>query len=905
MSIDLIPDYQPQDLAYDIFKKRYALHDQETWGEACERVGGYVATAENGENVGTYRNKFSQILKKNLFMPGGRIWYGSGRPKGQLLNCFVIPTADSREGWGKTTSDMIIITGTGGGLGVNFSPIRPRGTGIAGSGGIATGATSLMEILNSAGEVIKAGGGRRVAMMHALGLSHGDVEEFLDKKLDLGKLNNANVSVVFDENPEEFFRKVKQDEMFDLVFRSKVIGQIPARKLWKKIISNALKGGEPGLLNGYLANRMNNIWYFKPLICTNPCQPAWATVLTPGGLSTIGAIKIGDTIWSGKQWTKVVNKTMTGVKPVKAFRTRAGTFYGTDNHRVVSNGIKIEAKDAESIDTCLGPGLAKNIVHDPKFVMDGLVFGDGMTHKASNLTVLLIGKNDSCYFNSEVKHLIGEARPGIKETAWEIQTSLHNLTKTYDRTVPEKYTENLVSTCSFLRGLYSANGSIVANRVTLKAASFNVIEKVQELLAALGIRSYYTVNKAHETEFENGTYICKENYDLNIGTLGSRHIFKELIGFVHPDKQAKLNDTLKTITATKDTKTNYDIVDVECLGEEKVYDITVEAEEHTYWTGGMLVSNCGEIWLVENDCCDLGAVVLPRFVRDGVIDFTLMGDVVADAVRFLDNVLTVNNYPLMEIKEMCSLIRRIGLGVMGIHDMLLLIGLKYNSDKGLEVVDKVMNFIKNKAYETSIELAKEKGSFPKFDAELFLKSGFAKTLKPSIRSKIREFGIRNCALLTIAPTGTTSMVSAVTSGIEPMFAPAYQRKYRDGDDLKTEIVIHPLLASFIEDGKSVKHFQGAFDLKLRDHFEMQRVCQRHLDNACSKTINLPAGTLEDELSDLYMEFFPDLKGVTVYPDGSREDQPLTPMSLNDAIAHAKEARAQAAEGRCKAGVCEI
>lgn len=576
--------YDPQGLALDIFKKRYALHEHESWVEACDRVASHIATAENGELVSTWRSKFFDVLATNLFMPGGRIMYGSGRPKGQLMNCFVIPTSDSREGWGKTASDMIIICGTGGGLGINTTPVRPRGSVINGTGGVATGAVSLFEIINAAGEVIKAGGGRRTALMFALGLNHGDIEEFLDKKLDLKQLNNANVSVWFDENPEIFFNKVKHDQDMELTFRGKVIGKTSAKKLWNKIVQNALKGGEPGILNGYLFNKMSNINYYKPIICTNPC---------------------------------------------------------------------------------------------------------------------------------------------------------------------------------------------------------------------------------------------------------------------------------------------------------------------------------GEIGLIANDVCCLGALVLPRFVQDGQIDYGLLGTTVETCVRFLDNVITVNNYPLPEIKETANDIRRIGLGVMGLHDLLLLLGMKYNSDKGLETIDHLMNFIKNKAYEASIELAKEKGAFPRFETEPFLKGGFAKKLKPSIRSKIKESGIRNCALLTIAPTGTTSMVSGVTSGIEPMFAPAYERKYRDGDKLKKEIVIHPLLQKFIQEGRSVKHFQGAFDLKLRDHFEMQRICQNSLDNACSKTINLPQGTSAETLSDLYMEFFPELKGITVYPDGSREDQPLTPIPLEKAIELANSAKVETESGKCRSGVCEI
>jgi ribonucleoside-diphosphate reductase, adenosylcobalamin-dependent len=583
--------YDPQGLALEIFQKRYTLHPNETWLEACIRVANHVSEAENGANVIKYRSEFLDILQENLFSPGGRIWYGSGRPKGQLLNCFSVPCEDSREGWGRSVSDMIVIAGTGGGAGFNFSPIRPRGSIIAGTGGIATGAVSLMEIINMAGEVIKAGGGRRTALMFALNLDHGDLPEFLDKKLDLKQLNNANVSVWFNENPEEFFKKVKKDEQIELKFRGKTVKTVPAKQLWQKIIQNSLKTGEPGILNGYLANKMWNGYYWKPITITNPC---------------------------------------------------------------------------------------------------------------------------------------------------------------------------------------------------------------------------------------------------------------------------------------------------------------------------------GEIPMVNYGACCLGSLVLPRFVRgegrEADIDWDLLKATIGTAVRFLDNVLSVNNYPLPEIADTCSNIRQIGLGLMGLHDTLLMMGLRYNSDTGLEFVDKLMSFIKNAAYNASIDLAIEKGAFPKFEADAYLKSGFIKTLKPSIRTRIKENGIRNCSLLTIAPTGTTSMMCEVSSGIEPMFAPAYLRRFRDGDELKEEVVVHPLLKKFIEEKRGIKHFQGSYELSLRDHLEMQRVCQKHVDNACSKTINVKDLT-EEELSDVIIEFLPELKGLTIYPDGSRENQPLTPMPLDEAIEYIKEGKATKTEATskdtCKSGSCDI
>jgi ribonucleoside-diphosphate reductase alpha chain len=139
-----------------------------------------------------------------------------------------------------------------------------------------------------------------------------------------------------------------------------------------------------------------------------------------------------------------------------------------------------------------------------------------------------------------------------------------------------------------------------------------------------------------------------------------------------------------------------------------------------------------------------------------------------------------------------------------------------------------------------------------------------------------------------------------------MFAPAYERRWRNGDTLETEVVVHPLLRQFSAEGRSVAHFQGAYDLSIRDHFEMQRACQRHVDNATSKTVQLKRGTSADELSELYMEYLPELKGVTVYPDGSREDQPLTPLSLEEALRHIGSSDSGVPETQsCPGGVCEL
>jgi ribonucleoside-diphosphate reductase alpha chain len=329
------------------------------------------------------------------------------------------------------------------------------------------------------------------------------------------------------------------------------------------------------------------------------------------------------------------------------------------------------------------------------------------------------------------------------------------------------------------------------------------------------------------------------------------------------------------------SKKSYGVVDKIELGEEHVWDITVDDEDHTYWSGGLLVSNCGEIWLPSMGCCCLGALVLPRFIKNGKVDWDKLDETVRVSVRFLDNVLTVNNYPLPEIKDMCEKERRIGLGVMGLHSMLMDLGLPYESQDSFDFVDKLFEKIKISAYHASVDLAIEKGPFPLYNHKM-LDSGFMKGMKNSVKRRVKEYGVRNCALLTIAPTGTTSMVHGVTGGIEPLFAPAYiRRRFMKTDKAGEKKTIETLVVSKdYTDHPEIA--QGAYDVSVRGHFEMQKVCQKHIDNATSKTINLPKDFPVSELSDIWLEYLDCMKGATFYREGSRENEPMSPIPLKQA-----------------------
>lgn len=343
----------------------------------------------------------------------------------------------------------------------------------------------------------------------------------------------------------------------------------------------------------------------------------------------------------------------------------------------------------------------------------------------------------------------------------------------------------------------------------------------------------------------------------------------------------------------------------------------VESESNISYIEPLVTTNpCGEIAMSSYDACCLGHLVLTRFVKAGSVDWHLLANTVRTGVRFLDNVLSVNHFPLPEMKDKTSKLRRIGLGTTGLADMLALLGYKYGSEESLKFIDKLYRFISKSSYEASVMLAVEKGAFPLCDPKKHVKSGYMKRMTAKIKSMVEEHGIRNCAILTQAPTGTVSILSGnVSSGIEPMFAPAYERRFWSGDERKTELVLHPLFKKFMDEGKEVSHFVGSRDLSVKDHLEVQKVIQKHVDNAVSKTINMPQDYPMEDMEELWLEYLPHLKGTTFYrentrgmvmEDGSVQEPPLVALSLEEAKKrYSSDAQTGKDDDDCPGGVCEL
>jgi ribonucleoside-diphosphate reductase alpha chain len=323
---------------------------------------------------------------------------------------------------------------------------------------------------------------------------------------------------------------------------------------------------------------------------------------------------------------------------------------------------------------------------------------------------------------------------------------------------------------------------------------------------------------------------------------------------------------------------------------------------------------CGEQPLLPYESCNLGSINLAKMVKDGDPDWDTLRGVTRTAVHFLDNVIDINRYPLPEIEKMTKANRKIGLGVMGFADMLIQLKIRYNSEKALEMAEKVMKFISEEGRKKGVELGDERGSFPNFEGSIWERKGYE--------------AMRNATLTTIAPTGTISIIAGCSSGIEPVFAVAFVRNVMEGTKLleiqpsfekiakEREFYSRELmmkiakvgsvqgLAEVPDDLQAI--FATALDIAPEWHVKMQAAFQKYVDNAVSKTVNLPSDATPEAVRNVFwLAYKLKCKGVTVYRYGSRTEQVLHvgPMLATEIGAEEHVSAESEYSGGCPVGQC--
>lgn len=501
-----------------------------------------------------------------------------------------------------------------------------------------------------------------------------------------------------------------------------------------------------------------------------------------------------------------------------------------------------------------------------------------------------------------------------------------------DKRVPESiWTAPREAVVGFLQGLFGADGTVGVNEkkrdctVRLASSSRGLLEDVQLLLTNFGIMSrVYHRRAARQHAMPDGKggtklYQSRPQYELVIGK-ANRDRFVELIGFAHPSKQAKAEAFIEAKARRSNRETFADrVLSVEPAGAADVYDLA-QPQTHSLIANGFVAHNCGEQFLGPYENCCLGSINLAQHLTpDGAVDWDLLRYSVDTATRFLDNVVSANKYvpAVPELEEAAHRVRRIGLGIMGLADMMYVLGVRYGSPAGQEFASQVMEFVRYHTMRTSIDLARERGPFLAIEGSRYDPANLQweppQPLAPyerdwgrpaldwqAIEGSVRRHGIRNGAQTTVAPTGTISTVAGCEGyGCEPVFALAYMRHVNDAGRQLTLQYTSPLFERALQnsglDGGEIERiveqvnqvgtcqdlddvpediravFVVSGDVTAEEHVRMQAALQAFTDNAISKTCNFPPGAAEQDVAEAYLLGWRlGCKGLTVYVTGSRE-----------------------------------
>jgi ribonucleoside-diphosphate reductase alpha chain len=721
--------------------------------------------------------------------------------------------------------------------------------------------------------------------------------------------------------------------------------RLRARYVFDMIVQCAHATGEPGLFFIDQANRYNPVPALGNYEATNPCITGDTRLHTQYGLVQ------AHELYERKTPLKVtVDTRALGEDKGTTTRSAAPIFMTAENadvFRVVTeDGYEIRATEWHDFYTTRGKIKLRDLQPGDELLVQsaegqwgeegdsrlgmliGVITGDGHFTSDRGAVINLWGDDIAlapdlaAYINELVR---GTARGYRRE--YEVSpvpvpdrnlttirsTRLARILEEYGFTsatklrVPEVvWRGSRDCVVGYLRGLFQTDGTVNVSghsetcSVRLASSAVDLLKDVQKLLANFGIFSSVRLRrKAGQRLFPDvrggkKLYDCQADYELIIDG-GSRSRFMAQIGFLTTAKNEKYAQWAEERPLRKTQSFTTKVTAIVYEGQEPVYDTTQE-DHNTVIFNGLVTGQCGEQPLLPYDVCNLGSINLGAFVTEaGAIDWDGLREVVHQSTRFLDNVIDANHYPLPEITALSQRIRRIGLGVMGWADMLIRLGIPYNSAEAIELGRKLMAFVDEESKVASEQLAAERGAFPEWERSIW--GPDATCARDADGERIRpERKLRNCNVTTVAPTGTISMIAGCSSGIEPIFAVAFWRYQADARmlDINPDFIARAQregwhseeLMARIADSGHIHHpevpeavqraFVTAHDISPEWHIRMQAAFQEYTDSAISKTCNFSYEATPDDIRAAYdLAFSLGCKGVTVYRDGSRSNQVLS------------------------------
>jgi len=857
-----VTDFGP--LAEAIYRQKYSW-DGEDWPDTVKRVVDNVVRPY----LPHLADDIEQAILERKFIPGGRYLFAAGKKLHQTQNCLLLTVEDSREGWSDLMRRITAGLMSGAGIGVVYSKLRPKGAYINGTGGESTGPLALMQMVNEAGRHIRQGGARRSAIWAGLHWNHPDIKEFIRlkdwppemkaaKEADFdapATMDGTNISVILDD---AFFWAYHDPTHPDHTL---------AQEVYWDTVEHMLTTGEPGFSVDVGENAGEHL--------RNAPVTADTHVLTDKGYRKVGEILDEPvTIWTGKRWAEqvkftrtmisadIVKVSMTGGREIRCEPTHeflVERYRGKGGRKKLVGIERIKAGDLKPGDILhvsmpeTGP-----VERDSEFYTLGWLYGDGSfssrhrTHRAE-LTLCSEASKSCLPYITGYNKITTEDSRGYTRLYW------YDGFKGCSKDKAPKL-ETLPQIVSFVAGVFDADGNWEPSHKRIRLASKHkgFLRDIARMLESVGILS--NISKAGIS-----TYGKSQCWQLVIAAGYSKR-FAELIPTVRirPDLEGYKpyrESQIKVLSVTPD-------------GTEDVFCADVGVEEHSFMAEGVIISNCTEVTSRDdNDICNLGSLNLARI--ESKEEFSRL---VRLGTAFLLCGSIYSMVPYEEVEKVREKNRRLGLGLMGIGEWLAVRGKPYGPDAELE--------------EWLKEYAKS-GEHAKMYADIL---GVSHPIKTR----------------AIAPAGTISILGETTSGMEPMFAPAYRRRYAKGDTWVYQYVIDSAAERLAARGIDPDTVDCAYTLAQdpERRVKMQVWLQKFVDHGISSTINLPAPEQQEftvtDFGTMLIKYLPYLRGITTYPDGARGGQPLTVVPYAEAKDWVGvEIEEVGNENACVGGVCGI
>ena len=850
--------------AQTILAQKYA-HDlkdggKETWHDVATRVGRTVLRSVNAPK--SLIDQAVEFIAQRKFIPGGRYLYATGRPFHQVQNCLLLKAEDSREGWSELMQKITMALMTGAGIGVDYSDIRAEGKAIRKTGGVATGPLALACMINEAGRGIMQGGSRRSAIWAGLSWSHPDVMKFIAiknwipevrslKERDFNfpaTLDGTNISVQLND---EFFRAYNNE-------KHSLHGH--AHAVYWAVVGQMLKTAEPGFSIDTGENAKETL--------RNACVPAGTEILTRQGYQAIDTL-VGQSVdvWNGFEWSEV-KPMITGTKRelLHVVLSSGQTLTCTPNHVFVlatdyMGGTKrVEASDLE-------PGM--KLIKATYPVIEG---GKDVDYAYTQGFISAEGMDDySFFFLYDPKKMCAQrmmVKVGKHNTNYD-RVPVHPIFDKHPKSfVPFQW--SVQSRLDWMAGLLDGDGCLLKEGgVQIASVNLPFLLDTQKMLTTLGVASKVSLaTHAQDKMMPDGRggsklYPCKTLYRLLIGSMEVKSLHelgmrctRLAIGGFTPNRNAGRFVTVVDVVDAGIADTVY------CFNEPK---------RHLGCFDGVVTGQCTEVTSADDsDICNLGSINMAR-----VTSLEEMKALVEVATAFLLAGTVYSDVPYAKVDMVRTKNRRLGLGLMGVHEWLLLNGKRYGADADL---DKYLEI-----YATSTDVAAQYAN--KWD------------LSKPVKTR------------AIAPTGTIGILAETSTGLEPLFCAAFKRRYAKGSVWNYQYVLDPTAKRLIEEqGVAPESIEDAYvlaeDVERRVAFQAH--VQKYVDHAISSTINLPQWGSELNNSDtvqkfgkMLIKYLPQLRGITTYPDGSRGGQPLTPVKYQTAVKHVGQTFVEAQD------ICDI